>query len=114
MVGVEIVNDVEPYEDAKIRVLNGGHTILTNLAALKECLTYEAGILDPELREFFRAYETEEVIPAIGDSPIDLAAYRDIIEAPFLNQHIGDTVERICMDGVSKFPLFIANHERYG
>ena len=107
MVGVEIVNDVEPYEDAKIRVLNGGHTILTYLAALKGHHTYDAGILDPELREFFRAYETEEVILAIGASPIDLAAYRDIIEALFLNQHIGDTVERICMDGVSKFPIFV-------
>jgi D-arabinitol 4-dehydrogenase len=107
MVGVEIVNDVEPYEDAKIRVLNGGHTILIYLAALKGHHTYDTGILDPELREFFRAYETEEVIPAIGDSPIDLAAYRDIIESRFLNQHIGDTVERICMDGVSKFPIFV-------
>ena len=35
MVGVEIVNDVEPYEDAKIRVLNGGHTISTYIATLK-------------------------------------------------------------------------------
>lgn len=51
--------------------------------------------------------ETEKVIPAIGDSPIDLAAYRDIIESRFSNQHIGDTVERICMDGVSKFPIFV-------
>ena len=106
-VGVEIVDDVEPYEDAKIRVLNGGHTILTYLAALKGHHTYDAGILDPELLEFFRAYETEEVIPAIGESPIDLAAYRDIIESRFSNQHIGDTVERICMDGVSKFPIFV-------
>jgi D-arabinitol 4-dehydrogenase len=106
-VGVEIVDQVEPYEDAKIRVLNGGHTILTYLAALKGHRTYDAGILDPELREFFRAYETEEVIPAIGDSPIDLLAYRDIIESRFSNQYIGDTVERICMDGVSKFPIFV-------
>ncbi len=105
--GVEIVDDVEPYEDAKIRVLNGGHTILTYLAALKGHHTYDAGILDPELRAFFRAYETEEVIPAIGESPIDLEAYRDIIESRFSNQHIGDTVERICMDGVSKFPIFV-------
>ena len=52
MVGVEIVNDVEPYEDAKIRVLNGGHTILTYVTALKRYHTYGAGILDPELREF--------------------------------------------------------------
>ena len=106
-VGVEIVDDVEPYEDAKIRVLNGGHTILTYLAALKGHRTYDAGILDPELGAFFRAYETEEVIPAIGDSPINLSAYRDIIESRFSNQHIGDTVERICMDGVSKFPIFV-------
>lgn len=52
MVGVEIVNDVEPYEDAKTRVLNDGYTISTYLAALKKHYTYDAGILGPELREF--------------------------------------------------------------
>lgn len=106
-VGVEIVSDVKAYEEAKIRVLNGGHTILTYLAALKGYNTFDAGIRDSELLAFFRAYETDEVIPAIGDSPIDLFRYRDVIEARFSNQYIGDTVERICIDGASKFPIFI-------
>ena len=106
-INVDIVKDVEPYEDAKIRLLNGGHTILAYLAALKGYVTYHAGITDPELRAFFRAYETDEVIPAIGESPINLELYRDVIESRFSNQYIADTVERICMDGVSKFPIFV-------
>jgi len=33
-VGVTITPDVDPYEEAKIRILNGGHTCLAYLAAL--------------------------------------------------------------------------------
>ena len=33
-VGVQIVSDVEPYEEAKIRILNGGHVGLAYLGAL--------------------------------------------------------------------------------
>jgi D-arabinitol 4-dehydrogenase len=106
-VEVSYVEDVEPYEDAKIRVLNGGHTILTYLAALKGYHTYDQGIKDKELSEFFDRYETDEVIPAIGESPIDLYEYRDIIKQRFGNSNIGDTVARICMDGVSKYPIYI-------
>lgn len=106
-VGVTFVEDVEPYEDAKIRVLNGGHTILTYLAALKGFYTYDQGIKDEELSEFFDRYETDEVIPAIGHSPINLSEYYAIIKQRFGNSNIGDTVARICMDGVSKFPIYI-------
>ena len=38
--GVEVVNDVDPYEVAKIRILNGGHTGLCYVAALARVRTY--------------------------------------------------------------------------
>ena len=35
--GVTVTSDVDPYEETKIRVLNGGHTALAYLAALRGC-----------------------------------------------------------------------------
>jgi D-arabinitol 4-dehydrogenase len=106
-VGADLVADVSPYEDVKIRILNGGHTILTYLAVLKGYLTYDEGLADGELNTLFSAYETTEVIPAIGSSPIDLMAYYQSTKTRFGNSNIADSLARICADGGSKFPIFI-------
>lgn len=106
-VGVQLVGDVSPYEDAKIRILNGGHTILTYFAALKGYQTYDQGLADEELNTLFCAYQTTEVIPAIGESPINLLDYYALTKARFCNRNIADSVARICADGGIKFPIFI-------
>ncbi|WP_347815425.1 L-iditol 2-dehydrogenase [Hahella sp. CR1] len=106
-VGVTLVEHVQPYEEAKIRILNGGHTALSYYAALRGFPTYDAAVHDPELRAFVEAFEEQEAIPALGDSPLDLHAYWRKVLARFGNRNIGDRIERICADGGSKFPIFI-------
>ncbi len=106
--GASIVADVQPYEEAKIRILNGGHSCLAYLGALKGHATYDAAMRDEELATFFDKYETTEVIPALGEgSPLDLSAYHKTIKERFLNANIADSIERIVQDGVSKMPTFI-------
>lgn len=106
--GAEIVEDVHPYEEAKIRILNGGHLALAYLAALRGFETYDAALRDPALNAFFDALTTTEVLPALdGASPVDLPSYRDTVKRRFLNRSIADPVARIAMDGVSKFPVFL-------
>jgi len=106
-VGVSIVDDVEAYEDAKIRILNAGHTIVAYLAALRGYSTYDEAIVDAELDELFSGFQSAEVIPAIPNSPIDLNAYSQTVKLRFSNKNISDSIARICADGVSKFSLFI-------
>ena len=106
-VGVSIVDDVEAYEDAKIRILNAGHTIVAYLAALRGYNTYDEAIVDAELDELFSGFQSAEVIPAIPNSPIDLNAYSQTVKLRFSNKNISDSIARICADGVSKFSLFI-------
>ena len=107
-VGVEIVNDVDPYEEAKIRILNGGHTGLCYFGAIKGYSTYDQAIADPELRKIFDSFENEEVLPGLNmDIPFDKSAYLSEITSRFSNTAIADQLERICMDGYSKFTIFI-------
>jgi mannitol-1-phosphate/altronate dehydrogenase len=106
--GVTVTADVDPYEETKIRVLNGGHTALCYLAALEGVETFDAAMRVPHLYAHFRAFETDEVLPAITiDLPFSKTDYRDKIDARFSNRAIGDTVARICADGMVKFPIFI-------
>ena len=107
-VGVQFVQNVFPYEEAKIRILNGAHVALSYFGALKKYVTYDAAILDKELQQYFFELERKEIIPALGnEAPFDLEEYMMIIFDRFKNKNIGDKLERIAMDGVGKFPIFI-------
>jgi len=106
--GVTVTADVDPYEETKIRVLNGGHTALAYMAALDGIETFDAAMRVPHLNAHFQAFETNEVLPAITiDLPFSKEAYLADIARRFANRAIGDTVARICADGMAKFPIFI-------
>ena len=107
-VGVTVTKNVHPYEEAKIRILNGGHTCLTYFAALRGLETFDAAMRDPELNAHFWAYERDEVLPALTlDLPFDRAEYLQSIADRFGNAAIADSISRICADGMAKFPIFI-------
>ncbi|MFK8077483.1 MAG: mannitol dehydrogenase family protein [Granulosicoccus sp.] len=107
-VGVTVTADVDPYEETKIRVLNGGHTALAYLAALEGVETFDAAMRVPHLLEHFENFENIEVLPALTlELPFSKAEYLQEIIKRFGNSAIGDTVARICADGVAKFPIFI-------
>ena len=106
--GVTVTRDVDPYEETKIRVLNGGHTCLTYLAALHGIDTFDAAMRMPELSEHFSQYEELEVLPALTlELPFSKQEYLGSITERFGNRSIADTVARICADGWAKFPIFI-------
>ncbi len=107
-VGVTVTADVDPYEETKIRVLNGGHTALAYLAALEGVETFDAAMRVPHLFEHFQNFENQEVLPALTLAlPFSKADYLQKIIQRFNNAAIGDTVARICADGMVKFPIFI-------
>ncbi|MEO0344154.1 MAG: mannitol dehydrogenase family protein [Pseudomonadota bacterium] len=107
-VGVEVVEDVDPYEEAKIRILNGGHTALCYLGALAGYQTFDETMVDPALRSHFDGFESQNVLPGLTIIlPFDKARYVELIAARFSNSSIADDLARICMDGWSKFPIFI-------
>ncbi|MFK7943092.1 MAG: mannitol dehydrogenase family protein [Paracoccaceae bacterium] len=107
-VGANVVVNVRPFEEAKIRILNGGHTGLAYLGALAGHTTFDRAMADPALRRHFDAWEQDEVLPGLTlDLPFDKAAYLTQIADRFTNAAIADQLERICMDGYSKMPLYV-------
>ena len=106
--GAEVVDDVDSYEEAKIRILNGGHTALAYLGALAGHKTFDEAIRNPTLREYFDNFQKQEVLPSLQiELPFDKAEYLQKITDRFCNRSIADQLERICMDGYSKMQLYI-------
>jgi D-arabinitol 4-dehydrogenase len=111
-VGVEMVTSVAPYEEAKIRLLNAAHSCIAWAGTLVGYQYIHEGTHDTAIRKFAFDYATNDVIPVLSTpqnpSPIDLAAYRDVVLDRFGNPAICDTNQRVAMDGYSKIPGFIA------
>ena len=111
-VGVEMVTSVQPYEEAKIRVLNATHSCIAWAGTLVGYEFIHQGTLDPGIRQLAFNYVTDDVMPVLDTpekpSPINLAHYRDVVLDRFSNPAIQDTNQRVAMDGFSKIPGFIA------
>jgi D-arabinitol 4-dehydrogenase len=110
-VGVEMVTSVDPYEEAKIRLLNATHSGIAWAGTLAGFTYIHEGTHDAEIRRLAYDYVTDDTIPCLHSadkpSPIDLAAYRDTVLDRFGNPAIRDTNQRVAMDGFSKIPGFI-------
>ena len=107
-VGVEVVDDVDPYEEAKIRILNGGHSGLCYLGALAGYKTFDAAMNDLQLQQHFNKWQFDNILPGLAiELPFDKVAYVKSIALRFGNQAIADSLERICMDGWAKMPIYI-------
>ncbi len=111
-VGVQLVDSVAPYEEAKIRILNATHSCIAWAGTLIGLDFIHEGTHDAAIRKMAFDYVTDDVIPCLSSptspGPIDLPAYRDVVLDRFGNPAIRDTNQRVAMDGFSKIPGFIA------
>ncbi len=103
-VGVEMVDSVLPWEEAKIRILNATHSGIAWAGTLVGYDYIDESTRQPEIQQMAREYITSDVIPALTPSPLDLAHYRDVVLARFANPWIRDTNQRVAADGLSKIP----------
>jgi len=63
--GVQVVDDVRPYEDAKLRLLNGSHSALAVLGVLAGWPTVDAFVADPLARGWLQGLMREELGPGL-------------------------------------------------
>jgi mannitol 2-dehydrogenase len=108
LVGVQMVDDVEPYELMKLRLLNASHQAMSYLGILAGELWVHEVCRDPLFTDFLLDYMRIEAIPTLRPVPgIDLDAYcRDLIDR-FRNEAIRDTLARQVVDGSDRIPKFL-------
>ena len=111
-VGVQMVESVDAFEEAKIRLLNATHSCIAWAGTLVGYQYIHEGTHDAVIRRFAYDYVTDDVIPVLDTPehpcPIPLPPYRDVVLDRFSNPAIADTNQRVAMDGFSKIPGFIA------
>jgi fructuronate reductase len=102
-VGVQLVADILPYENIKLRLLNAAHSAIAYCGLLAGSETVYAVMADASLRPYVERLMAEDLMPAL-DVPrgFDLAGYRDDLLARFSNPCLGHRCAQIAMDGSEK------------
>jgi mannitol 2-dehydrogenase len=106
--GVQVVEDVEPYELMKLRLLNGSHQGLCYFARLCGYKFVHEAAQDPLFRLFLRGYMDQEATPTLPPVPgVDLDDYKDTLIERFSNPEIRDTVARLCAESSDRIPKWL-------
>ena len=104
-VGLDVIwtENVTPYRDRKVRILNGAHT-MTVLAAylagkdtVKECMN------DPAISEYLRRGLYEEIIPTLDLPREDLESFARAVLERFSNPFVRHELLSIALNSASKF-----------
>lgn len=104
--GAQIVDDVEPFEQMKLRILNGTHSALAYRGALRGYATIAETVADRELRAFAEDMIATDIIPVTPPPPgQDLEAYAASVIERFADPSLAHTTAQVAMDGSQKLPL---------
>ena len=101
--GVIFSDEVEKYEQVKLRLLNGGHSLIAYLGGLDQRETIPASRQQEFIEQCVRACLVDEYLPSI-DQPqgFDADAYIEQLFARWNNTVLGDKTARVGSDGSTK------------
>jgi fructuronate reductase len=102
--GALFVEDIEPYENRKLWLLNGAHSLLAYAGQLRGHATVAEALAD---RECLRAVEAfwDEAEANLPGAELQVPAYREALLARFSNARIAHNLAQIALDGSTKLRM---------
>ncbi|WP_119388699.1 mannitol dehydrogenase family protein [Taklimakanibacter lacteus] len=102
--GVTMVNDVTPFEEMKLRLLNGSHSALAYLGLLSGHVTVDQAFAAPRLRRFIDRLWAEAAATLPADVSRMSEDYTRQLSQRFANDALAHQLKQIAMDGSQKLP----------
>lgn len=102
--GAELVADVLPFEEMKLRMLNGSHSLLAYSGYLAGYEHISDCMDDPDYLKAARSLMLDEQAPTLSTKGVDLVAYADSLIARYKNRAIKHRTHQIATDGTQKLP----------
>ena len=107
-VGALFTDRIHDWEQYKLRMLNAGHSCIAYLAALAGITYVHEAMAVPALRSFLESLIKREAIPTLVEIPgHPREDYAESVFDRFANVGVRDQIDRVCIDGSSKFPTFL-------
>jgi mannitol 2-dehydrogenase len=106
--GVQLVDQVEPYELMKLRLLNASHQAMAYFGWLAGYRLVHEAAQDPLFQAFLLGYMNREATPTLAPVPgVDLDRYKHTLIERFSNSYIRDTIARLCAQSSDRIPKWI-------
>ncbi|WP_088182988.1 mannitol dehydrogenase family protein [Sphingobium sp. Z007] len=102
--GVQITAAVAPWEEAKLRLLNGAHSAIAYLGGLAGIAHVHEALEQPAMRAYVERLWDEAETTLSPPAELDIAAYRRALMARFDNSALMHRTQQIAMDGSQKLP----------
>ncbi|WP_436858572.1 mannitol dehydrogenase family protein [Citrobacter tructae] len=111
--GAELVADVIPFEEMKLRMLNGSHSFLAYLGYLAGYQHINDCMGDDNYRVAARALMLKEQAPTLKVQGVDLTRYADLLIDRYSNPALRHRTWQIAMDGSQKLPQRMLDSVRW-
>ncbi|WP_369790205.1 mannitol dehydrogenase family protein [Rouxiella sp. WC2420] len=102
--GAQLVDDVLPFEQMKLRMLNGSHSFLAYLGYLAGYQYINSCMEDENYRRAARQLMLNEQAPTLNVKAINLTTYADSLIERYSNPALKHRTWQIAMDGTQKLP----------
>lgn len=105
--GAKFVDDIDPFENRKLWLLNGSHSLLAYLGQLRGHQTVADAINDKACRDDVESFWNEAANQLTEDG-LDIPNYRAALLERFENSRIAHRLAQIAIDGATKLRVRIA------
>jgi tagaturonate reductase len=102
---VKFVQDLNPFRERKVRILNGAHTSMVPLAYLKGLRTVREAVEDPFIGDFLQKTIQKEIIPTLDLPKEELDRFANDVIERFKNPFIRHQLSAIALNSMAKFKV---------
>ena len=100
---IKIVDDIKPYKERKVAILNGAHTALVPVAYLAGIDTVGESMNDAQILSYIKETIFDEIIPVLDLPHQELVDFADSVISRFKNPFIEHQLMSIALNSMTKF-----------
>ncbi len=100
---VIFADDIKPYKQRKVKILNGSHTAMVPVAYLCGIDTVGEAVNDPTIGKFVRDFVFDEVNPTIDLPQDQMVAFATSVIERYQNPYIRHELMSIALNSTTKF-----------
>lgn len=115
-----VTDNMQPYRERKVRLLNAPHSTMTPLGLLAGIRTVGEIMDDEDFEPFISDEMKNEISPIIPLPENELASYSEVVKERFKNPFVHHELESIALNSISKYKsrllpvlkAFVAKYEK--
>ena len=100
---VIFADDITPYKQRKVKILNGSHTAMVPVAYLSGIDTVRESVTDPDVGKFVQGLVNDEIKPTIDLPKDQMDAFTNSVIERFMNPFIRHELMSIALNSTTKF-----------